>query len=81
MSKCQHFFISFRRRVSKKIFCMGLFKIEDIYFNRPNNLEDLRHRICVEMEQISISPDIIERNVGTVASKKILIVNVISKFA
>jgi hypothetical protein len=32
------------------------------------------------MEQISISPDIIERNVGTVASKKILIVNVISKF-
>jgi hypothetical protein len=43
MSKCQHFFISFRRRVSKKIFCMGLFKIEDIYFNRPNNLEDLRH--------------------------------------
>jgi hypothetical protein len=32
-----------------------------IYFNRPNNLEDLRHRIRAEMEQIS--PNIIERGV------------------
>jgi hypothetical protein len=32
-----------------------------VYFNRPNNLEDLRQRIRAEMEQIS--PDIIERGV------------------
>jgi hypothetical protein len=32
-----------------------------IYFNRPNNLKDLRHRIHAEMEQIS--PNIIERGV------------------
>jgi hypothetical protein len=32
-----------------------------IYFSRPNNLEDLRHRIRAEMEQIS--PNIIERGV------------------
>jgi hypothetical protein len=32
-----------------------------IYFNRPNNLEDLRHRIRAEMGQIS--PNIIERGV------------------
>jgi hypothetical protein len=32
-----------------------------IYFNRPNNLEDLRHRIRAEIEQIS--PNIIERGV------------------
>jgi hypothetical protein len=32
-----------------------------IYFNRPNNLEDLRYRIRAEMEQIS--PNIIERGV------------------
>jgi hypothetical protein len=33
-----------------------------IYFNRLNNLEDLRQRIRAEMEQIS--PDNIERSVG-----------------
>jgi hypothetical protein len=33
-----------------------------IYFNRPNNLEDLRYRIRAEMEQIS--PNIIERCVS-----------------
>jgi hypothetical protein len=32
-----------------------------VYFNKPNNLEDLRQRIRAEMEQIS--PDIIERGV------------------
>jgi hypothetical protein len=32
-----------------------------VYFNRANNLEDLRLRIRAEIEQIS--PDIIERNV------------------
>jgi hypothetical protein len=32
-----------------------------MYFNRPINLEDLRHRICAETEQIS--PNIIERGV------------------
>jgi hypothetical protein len=32
-----------------------------VYFNRPNNLEDLWQRIRAEMEQIS--PDIIERGV------------------
>jgi hypothetical protein len=32
-----------------------------VYFNSPNNLEDLRQRIHAEMEQIS--PDIIERGV------------------
>jgi hypothetical protein len=32
-----------------------------IYFNRPINLKDLRHRIRAEMEQIS--PSIIERGV------------------
>jgi hypothetical protein len=32
-----------------------------IYFNRPNNLEALRHRIRAEMEQNS--PNIIERGV------------------
>jgi hypothetical protein len=30
-----------------------------VYFDTPNNLEDLRHRIRAEMEQIS--PDIMER--------------------
>jgi hypothetical protein len=39
---------------------MWLFKIEDL-LNRTNNLEDLRHRIRAEMEQIS--PNIIERGV------------------
>jgi hypothetical protein len=33
-----------------------------IYFNRLNNLEDLRQMFRAEMEQIS--PDIIERSVG-----------------
>jgi hypothetical protein len=32
-----------------------------MYFNRPNNLEDLRQRIRAEIEQMS--PDIIERSV------------------
>jgi hypothetical protein len=32
-----------------------------VYFNRRNNLEDLRQRIRAEMEEIS--PDIIERGV------------------
>jgi hypothetical protein len=32
-----------------------------VYFNRPNNLEDLRQIIRSEMEQIS--PDITERSV------------------
>jgi hypothetical protein len=32
-----------------------------IYFHRPNNLEDLWHRIRAEMEQIN--PNIIERGV------------------
>jgi hypothetical protein len=35
-----------------------------IYFNRLNNLEDLRQRIRAEMEQISF--DIIERSVQTI---------------
>jgi hypothetical protein len=35
-----------------------------MYFNRPNNLEDLRQRIRAETEQIS--PDIIERCVQSV---------------
>jgi hypothetical protein len=30
-----------------------------VYFDRSNNLEDLRHRIRAEVEQIS--PDIMER--------------------
>jgi spore coat protein CotF len=37
---------------------------QKIYFNKPNNLEDLRQRIRAEMEQIS--PDIIERCVQSV---------------
>jgi hypothetical protein len=32
-----------------------------MYFNRPNNLENLRQRIRAEIEQMS--PDIIERSV------------------
>jgi hypothetical protein len=32
-----------------------------VYFNRPNNLKDLRQRLRVEMEQIN--PDIIKRSV------------------
>jgi hypothetical protein len=35
-----------------------------MYFNKPNNLEDLRQRIPAEMEQIS--HDIIERSVQSV---------------
>jgi hypothetical protein len=35
-----------------------------VYFNRPNNLEDLRQRIRAETEQIS--PVIIERSVQSV---------------
>jgi hypothetical protein len=42
---------------------VGLVKIE-FYFNRPNNLEDLRQRIRAETEQII--PDIIERSVQSV---------------
>jgi hypothetical protein len=41
-------------------FLCGYLK-SSIDFSRPNNLEDLRHRIRVEMEQIS--PNIIERGV------------------
>jgi hypothetical protein len=38
-----------------------------VYFNRPNNLEDLRQRIRAEMNEIEqISPDIIERSVQSV---------------
>jgi hypothetical protein len=40
-------------------FC-GYLKLK-VYFNRSNNLEDLRQRIRSETEQIS--PDIIERGV------------------
>jgi hypothetical protein len=47
-----------------------------IYFNRPNNLEDLRHRIRAEMEQIS--PNIIERGVQCLQS---CVVSAISTFA
>jgi hypothetical protein len=36
---------------------MGLFKIEDLFFFKSNNLEDLRQRIRAEMQQIS--PDIL----------------------
>jgi predicted sugar kinase len=32
-----------------------------VYFNRPNNLQELRQRIRAEME-----PDIIERNVQSI---------------
>jgi hypothetical protein len=35
-----------------------------VYFNGPNNLDDLRQRIRAETEQIS--PDIIERSVQSV---------------
>jgi hypothetical protein len=38
--------------------------------NRPNNLEDLRQRICAEMEQIS--PNIIERRVQSVGECQIV---------
>jgi hypothetical protein len=43
---------------------MYFFLIWVYYFNKPNNLEDLRQRIRTEMEQIS--PDIIERSVQSV---------------
>jgi predicted transcriptional regulator len=42
-----------------------------IYFSRPNNLEDLRHRIRAEMEQISF--DIIERSVQTVGECQMVV--------
>jgi hypothetical protein len=35
------------------------------YFNKQNNLEDLRQRACAEMEQIS--PDIIEPSAQNVS--------------
>jgi hypothetical protein len=35
-----------------------------IYFNKPNNLEDLWQKLRTEMEQIN--PDIIERSVQSV---------------
>jgi hypothetical protein len=41
-----------------------------IYFNTPNNLEDLRQRILAEMEQISL--DIIERSVQSVGDCQIV---------
>jgi hypothetical protein len=47
-------------------FSMGLFKIEG-YFNGPNNLEDFRERIRVEMEQITV--DIFERSVQNVYTR------------
>jgi hypothetical protein len=47
---------------------MGLFKIAGLfYFNTSNNLEDLRLRISVEIEQYS--PDIIERSVQNVYTR------------
>jgi hypothetical protein len=39
---------------------VGLTKTK-VYFNRPNNLEDLRQKIRAQIEQIN--PDIIERSV------------------
>jgi hypothetical protein len=38
--------------------------------NGPNNLEDLRQKICAEMEQIS--PNIIERSVQSVSECQIV---------
>jgi hypothetical protein len=43
------------------VFFLWVYLKSKVYFNRPNNLEDLRQRIRPEMEQISL--DIIERSV------------------
>jgi hypothetical protein len=44
-----------------------------VYFNRPNNVENLRQRIRAEIEQISpVNPDIIERSVQSVGECQIV---------
>jgi hypothetical protein len=48
---------------------MGLVTIES-YFNRPNNVENLRQRIRAEIEQIS--PDISERSAQSVGECQIV---------
>jgi hypothetical protein len=45
----------------KKFFFLWVYLKSKVYFNRPNNLEDLWQIIRAETEQIS--PDIIERSV------------------
>jgi hypothetical protein len=38
-----------------------------LYFNRPNNLDELRQRICAEVEHIT--PEVLERSVQSVYTR------------
>jgi hypothetical protein len=50
------FILKIQLNFNCKFFCMGLFILkQQIYFNRPNNLEDLRQKIRAEMERKALT--------------------------